>query len=92
MPTMKLNICFYLNLMTAAVGAIAAWYWYRSSKVAYPDRLHANTMFEGVGIVNTAPLLKAVQESGRLNKIAVGLSAVAAFLVALSAACSAFFP
>jgi hypothetical protein len=66
--------------------------WYRSSKVTYPDKLHSATPIGGMGIVFTGPLLEAIQESGRLNKIAAGMSAVAAALVALSAACSAFFP
>ena len=74
-----------LNLLTAIAGAVAARYWYRSSKVPYPDNLHSITPLGGPGIVIIEPLLKAVREGGRLNKIAASWSAVAAFLVALSA-------
>jgi hypothetical protein len=79
------------NLMIAVAGALAAWYWYRSSKVRYPDNLHSITPLGGAGLVLTEPWLKAVQEGGRLNKIAASWSAVAAFLGALSLLLSSEF-
>ena len=82
-------ICCYLttvfSLMIAAAGGLAAWFWYWSSKVPYPDNLRSITPIGGPGTVFTEPLLKAVRENGRLNKWAAGWSAVAALLVMFSA-------
>ena len=73
------------NLMIGVAGGCAAWYWYRSSKVLAPSKLHGIAPLGGLVTVNTKPLLAAAQQSGRLNAIAATWSAVAAFLVALSA-------
>lgn len=78
------------NLLTAVAGGCAARYWYRSSKVLAPSKLHGSSPIGGAVIVNTNPLLASAQESGRLNAIAATWSAVAAFLVALSALCEMF--
>jgi hypothetical protein len=78
------------NLLIAVAGGCAAWYWYRSSKVPAPSKLHGIAPIGGLVTVNTNPLLAAAQASGRLNAIAATWSAVAAFLVALSAFCEIF--
>jgi hypothetical protein len=75
--------------MAAFVGAVSAWYWYRSARVTYPPNLQGGWTFAGVD-VSTRPLLEAVQESGRLNKIAAALTAGASGLVAISTLIGAF--
>ena len=86
----RIPVTVIFNLLTAAVGMVAAWYWYRSSKVPYPGKLHGVAPIGGPVTINTNPLLAAVQEGARLNKLAARWSAVAAFLVALSAMSEVF--
>jgi hypothetical protein len=83
-------ITIILNLMTASTGGAAAWYWWLSSKVAYPHELRGFAPIGGSVTVNTNPLLVAAQECGRLNRIAACWSAITAGLVALSALAEAF--
>jgi hypothetical protein len=77
-------IIFALNLLAAVSGLVAAWYWFRSANVRYPSNLGGIAPIGGMVHVNTNPLLQAVQESGRLNKIAATFTGVAALLGAAS--------
>ncbi len=70
--------------LTLASGLVAAFYWRRSSLVTYPSELHGLTPIGGVTMVIARPLVEALQESGRLNKIAASWSAVAAFFAGVS--------
>lgn len=81
----ELVMTIIFNLMAAVAGAGAAWYWFLSSTVAYPPRLHGSALIGGQVNINMNPLLEAVQKNGRLNAIAARWSAAAAFFVASSA-------
>ena len=73
-----------LNLLAAASGLIAAWYWFWSATIKYPNHLEGGWTFAGASI-STSPLLEAVQESGRLNKIAAIFTGIAALFASIAA-------
>ncbi len=74
-----------LNFADVFSAGLAAWYWYRSSQVLFPTILHGGALIGGRVDVATTPILKAVAENSRLNKVAAAWSAVAAAAAALSA-------
>ena len=71
-------------------GLIAAWYWYRASKIAADPGWGPNGLAEP-GVHSTTQdawigaMLQSASESARLNKIAAFWTAVAAMLNALAA-------
>jgi hypothetical protein len=73
------------NLLAAVCSALAAYRWYQATQIKDPPTaLHGNYGWDvGVG-VDATPLVKWVQESGRLNKVAATWSAVAALFAFLS--------
>jgi len=73
------------EILTTIFSFAAAYYWYKSSKVEYPKALVGSSMYGGLSVINTNPILLSINESGRLNKIAAGLSTVAAFFGGLTA-------
>jgi hypothetical protein len=78
-------LTFIFNLMAALVGVVAAVYWYRSATVTYPPILQATPPpIAGGSVVNTRPLLQALEKSGQLNKIAARYTASASLLAAFS--------
>jgi hypothetical protein len=78
------------NALAAMAAAVAAFYWYRSSRVPQPTSLRGTSTFGGMVRVNVNPLLDAARESARLNAIAAAWSAVTALFAAASAAIGAF--
>jgi hypothetical protein len=78
-----------VNVIAAVASGIAAYWWYRSAQVDYPPTLSGGSP-GSAAFVSTAPLVRAVDETSRRNKIAAGWSAVAAVLLAVSAICGAF--
>ena len=79
-------VIFVVNLFASVTGMVAAVYWFRSATMKYPSDFVAIVPVGGVGRVNTKPLLEAMQESARLNKLAAIYTCAAAFLLALSSA------
>jgi len=71
-------------ILALVTGLVAAFYWYRSSMITYPSELNGITPLGGPTMVFASPLVTALQECGRLNKIAAGCSAAAAFFASVS--------
>lgn len=84
-------VIFVLNVFAAVASGIAAYWWYRSAQVDYPPMLSGGSP-HGAAFVFTAPLVRAVDETSRRNKIAASWSAVVAVLLAVPAICGAFVP
>lgn len=76
---------YYVTVACASLtGLIAASYWYKSSIVPYPPKLHGIVPVGGSATVFVEPLTVALRESGRLNKIAACWSGLAAFFGGVS--------
>jgi hypothetical protein len=72
------------NFLAALSSGLAAYFWYRASRVEAPGELRAPVPYGGTAIVDAAPLVKYAQESGRRNKIAALWSASAALFTVLA--------
>jgi len=77
-----------LSLMSAVAALAAAIYWFRSSRVIYPASISGSVPHGGGAYIDARPIADAASKSGRLNKIAAGYSAFAAFAAALSSVIS----
>ncbi len=81
---MAQQITVVFNLLAFGAGLLAALYWFRSSRVAYPTNLPGTAMIGGAVSVNMNSVLEAVRENGRLNKLAALFTAAASVLTALA--------
>jgi hypothetical protein len=85
-----MHISVALSLIGFITGGVAAWYWFKASKVQpVPTWARGLTPFEPVVTElreggRLAGLLEAVSESARLNKIAAVLTGISVFFSALS--------
>ncbi len=68
-----------LDVAAGMFGLIAAWYWYHSSLVVYPRKLHGVVPMGGSATIDTRDLLKAVEASSGLNRTAARFTAAAVF-------------
>ena len=76
---------FIPGMLSSGAALVAALYWYRSSKVAYPPALSGLVVMDEVAHISTEPLVAAARENGRLNNVAARWVAIAAVLAAGSA-------
>jgi hypothetical protein len=72
------------GVASGVAAAVAAYFWWRSSRVEIPAILHGSSSIGGNTYVVTEPLASAARESGRLNSIAASWSAIAAVAAAIS--------
>jgi hypothetical protein len=73
------------NLLAAICSALAAYRWYQATQIKDPPTALQGNYGWDVGVaVDTRPLVKWAQESGRLNKVAATWSAAAALFAFLS--------
>jgi len=85
-----------IGLLGLGAGGLAAWYWYRASKVSTaPTWARGKNPFEPVDrelahIGEIAGLVEGANESARLNKIAAQWTGASIFLSALSTVMGSF--
>jgi hypothetical protein len=80
------------NLLAAICSALAAYYWFRATQVKDPPATLQGSFgfgtrtppFKPTGGVNSTPLVKWAQDSGKANRVAASWSAAAAFFAFLS--------
>ena len=72
----------YANCGSALFGLMAAYYWFLSTQVQFPHKLHGVVIDPAV-FINVDELSKAIKESARMNKIAAGFSAASMFFMAI---------
>jgi len=66
------------NILAAISSFLAAYFWYQASQVEAPPKKLTGKNYTNAVAVDTEPLIKWAQESGRRNKIAALWSAAAA--------------
>jgi steroid 5-alpha reductase family enzyme len=89
MENLFMSMTMVGNLLAALSALIAAWFWFLSSRTSVPDNLIGVAAGPSITIVSANPLLLQAQKSGRLNAIAAGFSAAAAFIAAIPPICDA---
>ena len=84
-----------ITMLALVTGLVAAWYWYRASKIT-ADPGWGQTGLVEPGIHSAvqdawmAATLKAASESARLNKLAAQWTAVAVALTGISSIAAVF--
>ena len=86
---MKVLIALF-NIFGGTLGLVAAWFWFCSARVEYPEGMRGIAPTGGLVSVNTQPMTKALKASARLNKLGAGFSGLAALLLSAAAILSAF--
>ena len=84
-----------LAMLAFVTGLIAAWYWYRASKITADPGWGHNGLVEpgnrsAAKDAWIAAMLKSASESARLNKIAALWTAMAVALTGISSIAAAF--
>ena len=69
-----------LAAASAASAIVAAVFWWRSAGVQYPAVLHGPGGINSPNAVHTEPMLKAFNQSAKLNRLGALFSGIAAAL------------
>ncbi len=72
------------TFFAAFCSVIAAYYWFRASRVEAPRELQGGSGYGGAVTMYTGALVEFVRESGRFSKAAAGWSAATAFFAFLA--------